>query len=83
MYTNNKRQTSIRFTDYRYIDKKQIDEEFEESDNNDYMNTEIISKSKFEVYEVIIKAKIMYKINNDQTFKCKDCKVKNLNFMLK
>ena len=77
-YTNNKGETSIRFTDYKYTDQKEIEEDLEDSEstiNMEGMNIQNINEEDYEVDLSIAKAKKLHQENKTTLFKCKGCKV--------
>ncbi|WMV47320.1 hypothetical protein MTR67_040705 [Solanum verrucosum] len=77
-YTNTKGETSIRFTDYKYTDQKEIEEDLEDNEstiNMEGMNIQNINKEDYEVDLSIAKAKELHQENKTTLFKCKGCKV--------
>ncbi|WMV42473.1 hypothetical protein MTR67_035858 [Solanum verrucosum] len=84
-YTNNKGQTSIRFTDYRYTDQKEIDEDLDDNEttiNMEGMNIQIIKEEDYEVDISIAKAKEIHELNKITLLKCKDCKLGEIEFAI-
>ncbi|WMV40271.1 hypothetical protein MTR67_033656, partial [Solanum verrucosum] len=82
-YTNNKGETSIRFSDYKYTDQKEIDEDLEDNEstiNMEGMNIQIIKEEDFEVDISILKAREIYEKEKTTLFKCKGCKLGRIEF---
>ncbi|KAK4717916.1 hypothetical protein R3W88_016254 [Solanum pinnatisectum] len=72
-HTNNKGQTSIRFTDYKYSDQKEIDEDLDDNEttiNMEGMNIQIIEENNYEVDRSIEKAKEIYELDKTTIFRC-------------
>ena len=82
MYTNARGETSIRFTNYKYSNhtdfEDEIEDEIEPEAQKEFMNIEIIQEG-YEVDEVLQEAERRYKENKDITFKCKGCRTGNMN----
>ncbi|WMV18683.1 hypothetical protein MTR67_012068 [Solanum verrucosum] len=77
-YTNTKGETSIRFTDYKYTYKKEIEEDLEDNEstiNMEGMNIQNINEEDYEIDLSIAKAKELHQENKTTLFKCKGCKV--------
>ncbi|WMV43067.1 hypothetical protein MTR67_036452 [Solanum verrucosum] len=82
-YTNNKGETSIRFTDYIYTDQKEIDEDLEDNEstiNMEGMNIQINEEEDYKVDLSIAKAKEIHQANTTTLFKCKGCKLGKIEF---
>lgn len=77
-HQDRKGETSIRFTDYNYIRQTEEDEiEIEVTTEIGMMNIEMI-EGGYAVDEIIEKAKKLYNEQKCTTFRCKDCKTKNM-----
>ncbi|WMV24468.1 hypothetical protein MTR67_017853, partial [Solanum verrucosum] len=77
-YTNIKGETSIRFTDYKYTDQKEIEEDLEDNEstiNMEGMNIQNVNEEDYEVDLSIAKAKELHQENKTTLFECKGCKV--------
>ncbi|WMV31140.1 hypothetical protein MTR67_024525 [Solanum verrucosum] len=77
-YTNTKGETSIRFTDYKYTNQKEIEKDLEDNEstiNMEGMNIQNINEEDYEVDLSIAKAKELHQENKTTLFKCKCCKL--------
>ncbi|WMV40576.1 hypothetical protein MTR67_033961 [Solanum verrucosum] len=77
-YTNNEGETSIRFTDYKYTDQKELDDDLDDNEstiNMEGMNIQITEEEDYEVDLSIARAKEIHQANMTTLFKCKGCKL--------